>query len=123
MDKIKKFWPYILALLVFTVVACIYMSPVLEGKVIATTDGVQARAAVHEGMAYYEATGERTWWTGSMFSGMPNYQIFRFAKFYIRICQSYLSSALPKTLSIAIDKIYTRSSNMHEVQTAICLKQ
>lgn len=75
MDKIKKFWPYILALLVFTVVACIYMSPVLDGKVIATTDGIQARAAQHEGVAYYEATGERSWWTGSMFSGMPNYQI------------------------------------------------
>lgn len=51
------------------------MSPVLDGKVIATTDGIQARAAQHEGMAYYETTGNRSWWTGSMFSGMPNYQI------------------------------------------------
>lgn len=75
MNILKKSWPYLLAMLVFAVVACIYMSPVLEGKVIATTDGIQARAAQHEGMAYYEATGNRTWWTGSMFSGMPNYQI------------------------------------------------
>lgn len=75
MNIIKKFWPYILAFVVFTVVACVYMSPVLEGKVIASTDGIQARAAQHEGMAYYEETGNRTWWTGSMFSGMPNYQI------------------------------------------------
>ena len=51
------------------------MSPALDGKVIASTDGVQARAAQHEGMAYFEETGNRTWWTGSMFSGMPNYQI------------------------------------------------
>lgn len=75
MNILKKSWPYLLALLVFGVVACVYMSPVLDGKIIATTDGIQARAAQHEGLAYHEATGERTWWTGSMFSGMPNYQI------------------------------------------------
>lgn len=75
MNILKKTWPYLLAFVVFAVVACLYMSPVLDGKVIATTDGIQARAAQHEGMAYYEATGNRSWWTGSMFSGMPNYQI------------------------------------------------
>ena len=75
MDKIKKLWPSILAVLIFAVVACVYMSPVLDGKVIATSDGVQGRAAVHEAVEYYEQTGNRTWWTGSMFSGMPNYQI------------------------------------------------
>lgn len=75
MNIIKKSWPYILAFVVFAVVACVYMSPVLDGKIIATTDGIQARAAQHEGIAYYEETGNRTWWTGSMFSGMPNYQI------------------------------------------------
>ena len=71
----KKLWPYIAAILVFVVVACVYMSPVLEGKVIATSDGIQGRAAVHEAVEYRQATGENTWWTGSMFSGMPNYQI------------------------------------------------
>lgn len=75
MNNLKRFWPYLLAVLVFAVVACLYMSPALNGKVIASTDGVQARAAQHEGMAYFEETGNRTWWTGSMFSGMPNYQI------------------------------------------------
>ncbi|MBO4753045.1 MAG: YfhO family protein [Bacteroidales bacterium] len=75
MNTIKKLWPTLLAILVFAVVACVYMSPVLDGKIIATSDGVQGRAAVHEAVEYYEQTGNRTWWTGSMFSGMPNYQI------------------------------------------------
>ena len=75
MDTIKKLWPSLLAIIIFAVVACVYMSPVLDGKVIATSDGVQGRAAVHEAVEYYEQTGNRTWWTGSMFSGMPNYQI------------------------------------------------
>jgi len=75
MNTFKKLWPYLLAVIVFAVVACVYMSPVLEGKIIATSDGVQGRAAVHEAVEYYEQTGNRSWWTGSMFSGMPNYQI------------------------------------------------
>ena len=75
MNYIKKLWPYLVALIVFSSVACVYMSPVLDGKVIATSDGIQGRAAVHEAMSYYHETGNRTWWTGSMFSGMPNYQI------------------------------------------------
>lgn len=75
MDTIKKFWPTLLAIIIFAVVACVYMSPVLDGKIIATSDGVQGRAAVHEAAEYFEQTGNRTWWTGSMFSGMPNYQI------------------------------------------------
>lgn len=75
MNVFKKIWPYLLALLVFVVVACVYMSPVLDGKVIASSDGIQGRAAVHEAVEYRETTGGNTWWTGSMFSGMPNYQI------------------------------------------------
>ena len=75
MERIKKLWPWLLALAVFATVSIIYMSPELDGKVIATTDGIQARAAVHESVEYHEQTGERTWWNGAMFSGMPNFQI------------------------------------------------
>lgn len=75
MSKFKNLWPYLVAIIVFAVVACVYMSPVLDGKVIATSDGIQGRAAVQEAVSYYQETGNRTWWTGSMFSGMPNYQI------------------------------------------------
>ena len=75
MDKLKKISPYLVAIIVFVLVACIYMSPVLDGKVIATADGIQGRAAVHEAVEYRETTGGNTWWNGTMFSGMPNYQI------------------------------------------------
>ena len=75
MDYLKRIWPYLLAFMVFVAVACIYMSPVFDGKVIASTDGVQGRAAVHECVEYSQQTGNYSLWTGSMFSGMPNYQI------------------------------------------------
>ena len=75
MKYLKQLWPYLLAFLIFVVVACVYMSPALDGKIINTSDGVQGHAAVHEAVAYHEQTGDRTWWTGSMFSGMPNFQL------------------------------------------------
>lgn len=75
MKSFKALWPYLVAIIVFAVVSCVYMSPVLDGKIIATSDGIQGRAAVHEAVEYFEQTGNRSWWTGSMFSGMPNYQI------------------------------------------------
>ena len=75
MKYLKQCWPYLLAFLIFVVVACIYMSPALDGKVINTSDGVQGRAAVQEARSFYQQTGDHSWWTGSMFSGMPNFQI------------------------------------------------
>ena len=47
----------------------------LQGKVIYAGDNINAEAVVHEGVAYTEATGDHSWWTGSMFSGMPAYQV------------------------------------------------
>lgn len=72
----KKIWPYLLALVVFVGVAGIYMSPsLIDGKIIASSDGIQGRGACHESWEYLDAHGESAWWTGSMFSGMPTYQV------------------------------------------------
>lgn len=71
----KKAGPYIVILVAFFAIAGIYMRPGLEGQMIATTDGVQAAAAVHELTEYHEETGHYSWWLGSMFSGMPSYQV------------------------------------------------
>ena len=62
-------------ILLFIIAACIYCSPALEGKIIYASDNVNAVAAAHEGVDYHDTTGNYSWWTGSMFSGMPNYQI------------------------------------------------
>jgi hypothetical protein len=72
---LKKTAPYALIVLLFMVVSGVYMSPAFDGKRIATSDGVQGRAAVQESAQYRQETGNMTWWTGSMFCGMPNYQI------------------------------------------------
>ena len=71
----KKSMPYITALIIFVLLAVIYNSPVLQGKVIVAADHVQPRSAIQESLEYYEQTGNRTFWLNSMFSGMPNYQV------------------------------------------------
>ena len=77
--KKENFWQrygaYVAALVLFVAVACVYCAPALEGKVIQSGDSTSAAAAVHESTEYSKNTGDYTFWTGSMFSGMPNYQI------------------------------------------------
>lgn len=71
----QRYGAYVAALVLFVAVACIYCAPALEGKVIHAGDNISAAAAVHESTEYSRNTGDYTFWTGSMFSGMPNYQI------------------------------------------------
>lgn len=67
--------PYILIAILFLAAAAIYCYPVLEGKVIGTADGINGTAAVQECLNYRHSAGGNSWWTGALFSGMPNYQI------------------------------------------------
>lgn len=71
----KKIAPYLVALVVFVGFAVIYCSPILEGKVIYAGDTNNWLGAAHQTQEYTKATGESCWWTGSMFGGMPTYQI------------------------------------------------
>lgn len=72
---IGKIGAYIVALVIFFAIGYIYCSPSLEGKVIQAADNVNGLSAVQEGVRYHQQTGDYSFWTGSMFSGMPNYQI------------------------------------------------
>lgn len=74
-EILKKYAAYGVAALVFIVLACAYCFPVLKGEVVYAGDNVNAEAAVQESVQYARETGDHSWWTGSMFSGMPNFQI------------------------------------------------
>ena len=71
----KNILPYIIIVLLFIAIAAAYCYPVLEGKVIGNADGVNGTAAVQECRNYRLDEGGNSWWTGALFSGMPNYQI------------------------------------------------
>ena len=71
----KKFAPYLVALVVFVGFAVLYCSPMLDGKVLQQGDINNWKGAANEALEYKQATGESTWWTNSMFGGMPTFQI------------------------------------------------
>lgn len=74
-NLLQKYLPYVVAVVVFAVLSCIYCSPVFQEKQLYAGDNMRYKEAVHESVNYHEDTGNYTWWTGSMFAGMPNYQI------------------------------------------------
>ena len=71
----KKILPYAVAIVAFVAVAMIYCAPLLEGKVLVQGDVNNWKGAAQEARTFYDENGTRTWWTNSMFGGMPTYQI------------------------------------------------
>ena len=71
----KNILPYAVAIVAFVAVAMIYCAPILEGKVLVQGDVNNWKGAAQEARSFYDEHGTRTWWTNSMFSGMPTYQI------------------------------------------------
>ncbi|MBP8824724.1 MAG: hypothetical protein KBH07_13865 [Flavobacteriales bacterium] len=72
----KKWLPYAVAVAAFFVLALGYFSPVLEGKQLKQHDIMQYKGMAQEMAEHREAfDGDEPLWAGSMFSGMPAYQI------------------------------------------------
>ena len=72
----KRYGVYLAAAVIFILLSVVYAWPeVIEGKVINAGDGTTAKCAVQELSRYNQETGDHSWWTGSMFCGMPSYQI------------------------------------------------
>ena len=73
---LKNSLPDILVILIFLVISFAYFStPISEGLVLGGHDSVASIGCGQEQVQYYQETGERTRWTGTVFSGMPTYQI------------------------------------------------
>lgn len=73
--KLKKFVPYILAVLAFVLISLIYFAPALEGKKLKQGDIDRFKGMSREIVDFRKMTGEQTLWTNTMFSGMPAYFI------------------------------------------------
>ena len=73
-DLLKKIFPYAVAIVIFILFAIIYCLPTLEGKVVRGGDILSWQGSYQEAKTYNDK-GDYTFWTGSMFSGMPTYQI------------------------------------------------
>lgn len=67
--------PYFLAIFLFFLISLIYLSPVLEGKKLKSSDGTLFKGMSKEIVDYRNDTGKEPLWTNSAFCGMPAYLI------------------------------------------------
>ena len=71
----KKVRPHVLVILFFLVLAFVYFAPKFEGLELRRGDVEKYVSMSQEVREYYEQEGVGSSWTGSMFSGMPTYNI------------------------------------------------
>ena len=76
MLKNKKNLLFIIgSLIFFIIVAYTYASPVISGKQLFQHDIIQYKGGAKELLDYRAQNGKETYWSDSMFSGMPTYQM------------------------------------------------
>ena len=75
MNKLKKWLPDIVVVLLFAVVSFAYFFPAdIEGRILFRHDSSAVVGSGQELSEYQQRTGKRSRWTNALFSGMPTYQ-------------------------------------------------
>lgn len=101
MMQLKKYLPYLAAILAFVLVSVLYFSPVLDGKRLFQNDIKMYKGMSKEIVDHRESTGEEALWTNSMFGGMPAYQIsVKHSKNLIRYVDKALRLGLPRPVDM-----------------------
>ncbi|WP_419870279.1 hypothetical protein [Chryseobacterium sp. CT-SW4] len=75
MAKNKNLIYIAISLVVFIILAFLYSTPVFTGKQLFQHDIVQYRGGAKELLDYRANFGKETYWSDSMFGGMPTYQM------------------------------------------------
>lgn len=75
MKKGKKFFPYLVAFLLFVIIPALYFAPQFEGMDIRKFDSVQASGMTAAITEHVEKYDEHPWWIANMFGGMPSYSV------------------------------------------------
>ncbi len=91
MKKLSKYYPHLLSLAGFVLIALIYFYPVLQGKELFQSDIVQYTGMAKEQNDFRAETGDEPYWTNSAFGGMPTYQLgAKYPHNYIKMLDSAL---------------------------------
>ncbi len=67
----KGLLPHFGAILIFLVLTLVYFAPVLQGNDIRQDDAIGSMGWGKDARDYHEESGEYSYWSNSMFSGMP----------------------------------------------------
>ncbi|WP_175622096.1 YfhO family protein [Chryseobacterium schmidteae] len=99
MAKNKNVIYIAISLIAFLVLAFLYSTPVFTGKQLFQHDIVQYRGGAKELIDYRNSYDKETYWSDSMFGGMPTYQMgSRFEGDIIKKLDSYLN-ILPRPVN------------------------
>ncbi|MFL9833530.1 YfhO family protein [Chryseobacterium terrae] len=99
MAKNKNLIYIAVSIIAFLVLAFLYSTPVFTGKQLFQHDIVQYRGGAKELIDYRESFDKETYWSNSMFGGMPTYQMgSRFEGDIIKKVDSYLN-ILPRPVN------------------------
>lgn len=71
----QRIAPHLIAIIAFIAIVILYFSPIIQGKQLKQDDVTSYIAMSQELREYRDKEGGSSAWTGSMFSGMPSYQI------------------------------------------------
>ncbi|MCE7699929.1 MAG: hypothetical protein K8E24_014270 [Methanobacterium paludis] len=75
MDFKKDILPYLVAVVAFFAISVIYCSPVFEGKQLFQMDTRKGAGMGQDINKFQQETGQKSLWSGTMFGGMPTYQM------------------------------------------------
>ncbi len=73
--NLKKFFPYLAAIVIFAAITLIYFKPILSGKTLKQGDIDRHKGMSKEIVDYRTTNKTEPLWTNSMFGGMPAYLI------------------------------------------------
>ena len=91
MKIFNKFYPHLLAILGFIIIALIYFYPVLQGKALFQSDIAQYIGMAKEQNDFRAIENEEPYWTNAAFGGMPTYQMgAKYPHNYIKVLDETL---------------------------------
>src|SRR3982751_4216206 len=98
---LKKIVPHLIALGIFLVIAVVYCSPVLQGKVVSQHDVLGWKGMAQQSFEFKEKYGHFPLWSNSMFGGMPGYNIAMGQKYPVSVGYIYqlITLGLPDPIS------------------------
>jgi len=72
---LQKYGAYLVAAVIFLSISVVYFLPSIKGNIINAADDVSATNNMGELRSHDWSKGSYGYWNGSVFSGMPNYQL------------------------------------------------
>jgi hypothetical protein len=98
---LKRIVPHLIAVGIFLLIAIVYCSPALQGKVVNQHDLLGWKGMAQQSFDYKEKHGHFPLWTNSMFSGMPAFAIAMDQKYPVSLgyINYILTLGLPKPAS------------------------